>query len=81
MKLEETFLQQSILLSPDGQKLDLREVPQDGIWVSRTAVRHSQRLYRLSITTTTGKHYDLRPNDDVKNLDPNNINIIVRPSL
>jgi len=54
-----TFLQQSILLSTDGQKLDLREVPQDGIWVSRTAVSHSQRLYRLSITTTTGKHYDL----------------------
>ena len=54
-----TFLQQSILLSTDGQILDLREVPQDGIWVSRTAVRHSQRLYRLSITTTTGKHYDL----------------------
>ncbi len=54
-----TFLQQSILLSTDGQKLDLREVPQDGIWVSRTAVRHSQRLYRLSITATTGKHYDL----------------------
>jgi long-chain acyl-CoA synthetase len=54
-----TFLQQSILHTTDGEILDIRDVPRDGIWISRTAVRHHQRLYRISINTTTGKHFDL----------------------
>ncbi|MBA4377768.1 MAG: hypothetical protein C0395_03800 [Gemmatimonas sp.] len=54
-----TFLQQSVKLTSDGEDLDLREVPREGIWIGRTAVRHRQRIYRLSVNTVQGKHYDL----------------------
>lgn len=54
-----TFLQQSVKLTSDGEELDLREVPREGIWIGRTAVRHRQRIYRLSVNTVQGKHYDL----------------------
>ncbi|MDO9695268.1 MAG: GNAT family N-acetyltransferase [Candidatus Latescibacteria bacterium] len=54
-----TFLQQSVKLTSDGEDLDLREVPREGIWIGRTAVRHRQRIYRISVNTVQGKHYDL----------------------
>jgi hypothetical protein len=54
-----TFLQQSVKLTSDGEELDLREVPREGIWIGRTAVRHRQRIYRISVNTVQGKHYDL----------------------
>lgn len=54
-----TFLQQSLLLAADGEELDVRDVPRDGIWISRTAVRQGQRVYRMAINTIAGKHFDL----------------------
>ena len=54
-----TFLQQSIRLITGGESLDIKDVPVGGIWIARTAVRHRQRIYRISINTVTGKHYDL----------------------
>jgi long-chain acyl-CoA synthetase len=54
-----TFLQQSVMLTSEGEFLDIRDVPRDGIWVGRTAVRHNQRSYRVSINTNKGMHYDL----------------------
>jgi long-chain acyl-CoA synthetase len=54
-----TFLQQSVLLAIEGESLDIRDVPRDGIWISRNAVRNHQRVYRVAINTTEGKHFDL----------------------
>ena len=54
-----TFLQQSVQLITGGEVLDIRDVPKGGIWIGRTAVRHRQRIYRFSVNTVTGKHYDL----------------------
>ena len=54
-----SFLQQSVRLTADGAVLDIRDVPPDGIWVGRTAVRHQQRIYRVCVNTNDGKHYDL----------------------
>jgi len=54
-----TFLQQSVQLITGGEVLDIKDVPKGGIWIGRTAVRHRQRIYRFSVNTTTGKHYDL----------------------
>jgi len=54
-----TFLQQSVMLAIDGENLDIRDVPRDGIWISRNAVRNNQRAYRLAINTVGGKHFDL----------------------
>ncbi len=54
-----TFLQQSVRQTTGGEVLDLREVPEGGIWIGRTAVRHHQRIYRISVNTRDGKHYDL----------------------
>jgi len=54
-----TFLEQSVRLTTGGEILDMRDVPPGGIWIGRTAVRHHQRIYRISVNTNAGKHYDL----------------------
>jgi long-chain acyl-CoA synthetase len=54
-----TFLQQSVRQAHDGEILDIRDVPRHGIWISRTAVRKRQRVYRAAINTNDGKHFDL----------------------
>ncbi len=54
-----TFLQQSVRLSSEGDTLDIRDVPRHGIWISRTAVRHRQRVYRVAVNTVDERHYDL----------------------
>ena len=54
-----SFLQQSVRLTTGGSALDIREVPEGGIWVGRTAVRHHQSIYRVCANTRDGRHYDL----------------------
>ncbi len=47
------------MLCAGGQNLDVRDIPRDGVWISRTAVRKRQRLYRVAVNTSDGKHFDL----------------------
>ena len=54
-----TFLQESIILAFSEQDFDLKDVPTNGIWVLRLQAYKEFRHYRLSITTHSGKHYDL----------------------
>lgn len=54
-----TFLRESILLTFNDREFDLSEVPESGIWVLRLLAFKEFKHYRLSINTTTDKHFDL----------------------
>ncbi|MBN2105134.1 GNAT family N-acetyltransferase [bacterium] len=55
-----TFLKQSIMLAFDENDFDLYQVPEDGIWISRLQSSHYYLLYRMSVNTEEGKHFDLQ---------------------
>ena len=55
-----TFLKQSILLAFDEDSFDLREVPVGGIWISRLYSSHYYLIYRMSVNTQDGKHFDMQ---------------------
>ncbi len=69
-----TFLKESIILTFSEQDFDLNDVPEKGIWVLRLLAFKEFKHYRLSINTSSGKHFDLhmvlsenpqfRPNPD-----------------
>jgi len=61
------FLEESVLLAFD-EELSLADVPTDGIWVSRIISRRRYLRYRVSINTSSGKHFDLQLiiNEDIK---------------
>ena len=43
----------------DGARFDLGDVSAEGIWVSRVFSLPTHRMYRVSINTAPGDHYDL----------------------
>ncbi len=55
-----TFLKQSIMLAFDEDNFELKDVPKGGIWISRLQSSHYYLLYRMSINTIDGKHFDLQ---------------------
>ena len=55
-----TFLNQSIMLAFDEQEFDLFNIPHGGIWISRLQSSHYYLLYRMSVNTRDGKHFDLQ---------------------
>jgi long-subunit acyl-CoA synthetase (AMP-forming)/N-acetylglutamate synthase-like GNAT family acetyltransferase len=55
-----TFLKQSIMLAFDEDTFDLKNVPNGGIWISRLQSSHYYLLYRMSVNTINGKHFDLQ---------------------
>jgi long-subunit acyl-CoA synthetase (AMP-forming) len=57
--VETTFLVEAVQLAFDGARLELGEVPSEGIWVSRVFSLPTHRMYRVSINTRAGDHYDL----------------------
>lgn len=54
-----TFFNESITLAFSDSKFDLTEVPDNGIWVLRLQAFKDFKHYRISVNTTTGKHFDL----------------------
>jgi len=57
--LNTTFLKQSVNLAFLDSSFDLDQIAHDGIWISRIQTREHHQLFRVSINTTSGKHYDL----------------------
>lgn len=57
--LDSTFLRQSVLLAFDDDTFDLDQIPEQGIWVRPVIARQKYHHLRVSITTFTGRHYDL----------------------
>ena len=54
-----TFLHQSIALAFDVYAFDLTSVPAGGIWFSRLLSQRGRHVYRVSINTEDGNHYEL----------------------
>ncbi|MFC1500762.1 GNAT family N-acetyltransferase, partial [Candidatus Zixiibacteriota bacterium] len=54
-----TFLSQTLFLAFEAATFSIRDVPPHGIWVSRALSRQEHRLYRVSINTIDGRHYDV----------------------
>ncbi|MEZ5359289.1 MAG: GNAT family N-acetyltransferase [Candidatus Zixiibacteriota bacterium] len=58
--VDTTFLKQSVILAFDDDKFEINDVADEGIWISRIISRRNHLRYRVSINTTSGKHYDLQ---------------------
>ncbi len=54
-----TFLHQSIALAFDVFAFDLKSVPAGGIWFSRLLSQRGRHVYRVSINSGDGNHYEL----------------------
>jgi long-chain acyl-CoA synthetase len=54
-----TFLHKSISLAFDVHTFDLKSVPAGGIWFSRLLSQRGRHVYRVSINTSGGNHYEL----------------------
>jgi len=55
-----TLLKQAIMLTFDEPDFDIHEVPPGGIWVTRVVSRHQYIRYRVTVNSTSGKHFDLQ---------------------
>ena len=54
-----TFLYKSLALVFDADNFDLMNVPPGGIWFSRLLSQRGHHIYRVSINTRDGNHYEL----------------------
>jgi len=54
-----TFLHKSIALAFDAHNCDLMDIPLGGIWFSRLLSQRGHHLYRVSVNTNEGNHYEL----------------------
>jgi len=57
--VQTTFLHKSIALAFDVHNFDLKSVSPGGIWFSRLLSQRGHHLYRVSINTSEGNHYEL----------------------
>ncbi len=53
------FLSETLYLAFEAETFSIRDVPPRGIWVSRVLSLSEHRLYRVSINTTEGQHFDV----------------------
>lgn len=54
-----TFLKQSIMLAFDDRGVEVEEIAPNGVWVAQVFSLLRSRVYRVSVNTLAGKHYDL----------------------
>ncbi|MCP4046359.1 MAG: long-chain fatty acid--CoA ligase, partial [Gammaproteobacteria bacterium] len=54
-----TFLHESIVLAFDVDVFDLKSVISGGIWFSRLLSQRGRNVYRVSVNTVDGNHYEL----------------------
>lgn len=54
-----TFLKQSIMLAFDERGVDPSEIAPNGIWIAQVFSFLENRVYRMSVNTLKGKHYDI----------------------
>ncbi len=54
-----TFLSETLFLAFEAATFSIRDVPPHGIWVSRALSLQEHRLYRVSINTISGRHFDV----------------------
>ncbi len=54
-----TFLKQSTMLAFDDRGVEVEEIRPNGIWIARVFSFLENRVYRMSVNTVGGKHYDI----------------------
>ncbi|MGW8266592.1 MAG: AMP-binding protein, partial [Longimicrobiales bacterium] len=54
-----TFLKQSIMLAFDDRGVEISEIPPNGIWIAQVFSFLKAQVYRMSVNTIGGRHYDL----------------------
>ena len=54
-----SFLKQSIIAAYDEREFELKDIQENGIWVTALQSVHQYQHYRFSINTTSKKHFDL----------------------
>jgi GNAT superfamily N-acetyltransferase len=54
-----TFLKQSIMLAYEDRGVEVSDIPPNGIWIAEVFSILENRVYRMSVNTRGGKHYDL----------------------
>jgi long-chain acyl-CoA synthetase len=54
-----TFLKQSIMLAYEDRGVEIGEIPPNGIWIARVFSFLKAQVYRMSVNTAVGRHYDL----------------------
>jgi len=54
-----TFLKQSLMLAYEERGVEVAEIPPNGIWIAQVFSILENRVYRASVNTRAGKHYDL----------------------
>lgn len=77
------FLSETLYLAFEAEAFSIRDVPPHGIWVSRVLSLSEHRLYRVSVNTTEGQHFDVlivvsRDPDEDSILETNNWLIAIR---
>ena len=55
-----TLLKQAVMLTFDEPDFHIQEVPAGGIGSRRVVSRHQYIRYRITVNTTSGKHFDLQ---------------------
>lgn len=54
-----TFLKQSIMLAFEDRGVEISEIPPNGIWIAQVFSFLQAQVYRMSVNTRGGRHYDL----------------------
>jgi GNAT superfamily N-acetyltransferase len=54
-----TFLKQSVMLAFDNPGVEIKQIPPNGVWIARVFSFLHHLVYRISVNTTVGKHYDV----------------------
>lgn len=54
-----TFLKQTIMLAYEDRGVEVAEIPRNGIWIAQVFSFLKAQVYRMSVNTTGGRHYDL----------------------
>ena len=53
------FLGRSIAMAFEDAAPDPSDLPDEGVWVTRLPTVHQRPVFRVSVSTSVGKHYDL----------------------
>jgi len=54
-----TFLKQSVMLAFEDRGVEISEIPPNGIWIAQVFSFLQAQVYRMSVNTRGGRHYDL----------------------
>jgi long-chain acyl-CoA synthetase len=54
-----TFLKQTVMLAFEDRGVEISDIPPNGIWIAQVFSFLQAQVYRMSVNTKGGRHYDL----------------------